>query len=240
MNLIPIIYENNEILVINKPAGMSVQGGEKISHPLDEELSKQVGYKVFLVHRLDRDTAGLMIVAKSSAAASKWISQIGGKQVKKEYKAICVGSPKNGLTGKITDSVFKSGVEKTAFTEYQVEKTFFAEDVVENPTVDYSAESSPAEALPQNSESEKIKLSLLHLKLGTGRMHQIRIHLAKIGCPIAGDDKHGNFKINKKLKKIAGIKNLMLCSFRLSIPLDGKIRTFQIELPDYMKKLCEK
>lgn len=227
MNLIPVIYENNEILVINKSAGMSVQGGEKIAHPLDEELSKQVGYKIFLVHRLDRDTSGLMVVAKSSAAANKWISLIAGKQVKKEYKAICIGSPKGGRSGRITDSVEKAGVEKAAVTDYQVEKTFFAkekaaegQDCVQNP--------------------EKMELSLLHLKLGTGRMHQIRIHLAKAGCPIAGDDKHGNFKQNKLLRKWAGVKTLMLASVKLSLPLEGKTEVFEIELPPHMQKLLEK
>ena len=59
---IPIIYENEEIFIINKPAGLAVQGGEKIAHSLDNELAKQVGYKVFLVHRLDKETAGLQLV----------------------------------------------------------------------------------------------------------------------------------------------------------------------------------
>ena len=221
MNFIPIIYENNEILVINKPAGMSVQGGEKISHPLDEELSKQVGYKIFLVHRLDRDTSGLMVVAKSSAAAAKWIKLIAGKQVKKEYKAICIGLPKGGKTGIITENIEKGGKEKSAFTEYRVEKTFFAEKKEGDGT------------------SEKIPLSLIHLKLGTGRMHQIRIHLAKSGCPIAGDDKHGNFKVNKSLRKIAGVKILQLCSFKLSLSLEGKNKVFEIELPPHMQALLQ-
>lgn len=224
MNLIPIIYENDEILVINKSAGMSVQGGEKIAHPLDEELSKQLGYKIYLVHRLDRDTCGLMIVAKTSAAANKWIKLISGKQVKKEYKAICIGKPVKNF-GTITDSVEKAGVEKSAVTDYKLEKSFFVSDKTENDK-------------SENSEhTEKIELSLLHLKLGTGRMHQIRIHLAKIGCPIAGDDKHGNFKLNKKLKKIAKVKNLLLCSCKLSLPLENSTKVFEIELPEQFQTI---
>jgi len=219
MNSIPIIYENDEILVINKPTGMSVQGGEKIAHPMDEELSKQLGYKIFLVHRLDRDTSGLMVAAKSSAAASKWISLISSKKVKKEYKAICLGSPKGGKSGCITDNIEKGGIEKSAFTEYQLEKEF-QKDFDLDPAV-------------------KIKLSLLHLKLGTGRMHQIRIHLAKAGCPIACDDKHGNFKMNKLLRKCCGAKILQLCSFKLSLPLNGKTQVFQIELPPHMQKVID-
>ena len=66
MDRIPIIYENSEIYIINKRAGMPVQGGEKISHPLDEELAKQTGQKVYLVHRLDKDTSGLEITNYST------------------------------------------------------------------------------------------------------------------------------------------------------------------------------
>ena len=71
MKQIPIIYENEEILIINKPAGIAVQGGKDIAHPLDKELAIQVGYPIYLVHRLDRDTAGLMIVAKSPLYAAQ-------------------------------------------------------------------------------------------------------------------------------------------------------------------------
>ena len=77
MNSIPVLYENEEILVINKPAGLAVQGGNGISHSLDKDFSQILGYKIFLVHRLDRDTSGLMIVAKSAFAANKWTKLIG-------------------------------------------------------------------------------------------------------------------------------------------------------------------
>ena len=90
--IIPIIYENSEIFIINKKAGMPVQGGEKILHSLDTELAKQTGQKVYLVHRLDKETSGLMIAAKNPAAANKWTKLIGSKEVKKEYIAICIGS----------------------------------------------------------------------------------------------------------------------------------------------------
>ena len=85
MNSIPVLYENEEILVINKPAGLAVQGGNGISHSLDKDFSQTLGYKIFLVHRLDRDTSGLMIVAKSAFAANKWTKLIGSKAAKKEY-----------------------------------------------------------------------------------------------------------------------------------------------------------
>ena len=82
-----------------------------------------------------------------------------------------------------------------------------------------------------DNQPVSIHLSLIRLMLETGRMHQIRIHLSKNGCPIAGDDQHGNFKLNKQLKKLAGIKRLQLSAVRLTIPLEGKDKTFEVSAP---------
>lgn len=204
MKEIPVLYENDEILVINKPSGVAVQGGEGIAHPLDKELPLQLGYPVFLVHRLDRDTKGLMIVAKSSTAAAKWTKMISGKLVRKEYRALCAGSlkPKKGT---IRTAVLQHGNEKPAVTHYEV---------IEEKTVECG--------------EEQVVLSTVLLRLETGRMHQIRIHLAKNGAPVAGDDRHGNFKLNKLLRKSQGIKELQLESFRLTLPIGGRDCVFEI------------
>ena len=85
MNTIPILYDNDEIFVINKPSGLPVQGGQGIKHSLDVDFSEQVGFKVYLVHRLDKDTCGLMIVTKNPIAANKWTKLIASKIAKKEY-----------------------------------------------------------------------------------------------------------------------------------------------------------
>ena len=210
MNDIPIIYQNSEIFIINKKAGMSVQGGEKIAHPLDEELAKQVGQKVYLVHRLDKDTSGLMLVAKTPAAASKWTKLIGSKQVQKEYIAVCTGTI-NPKKGEISEDIIQHGQSRRAVTHYQVEKEW---------QIEREGEAS-------------IPMCQIRLLLETGRMHQIRIHLAKQGCPIAGDDQHGNFKLNKVLRKVAGIKHLQLFSVKLTLPLEGSIKTFEIDYSTY-------
>lgn len=208
MNAIPIVYENEEIIIINKPAGVSVQGGKGIAHPLDKELPEQTGHEIFLVHRLDKDTSGLMIAAKTKAAAAKWSKLVASRAVKKEYDAICIGtfSERKGV---ITDDVVQHGEIKRAVTQYAVSEVF---------EIDCGG--------------EKLSLSLVRLALETGRMHQIRIHLAKKGCPIAFDDKHGNFAKNKLLKKYCGTKRLLLCASKLSFPLSGKENTVRIELPE--------
>ena len=209
--MIPIIYENDEIIIINKPAGLAVQGGQGVVHSVDRDFAEQLGYKIYLVHRLDKDTSGLMIVAKTPIAAGKWTKLIGSKIARKEYLALCAGKipSKSGI---IKEDVVQHGESKAAVTHYQVEKEW---------------------SLPYENENGagEIPLCLIRLQLETGRMHQIRIHLAKNNCPIAGDDQHGNFKINKLLKKVCKIKRLQLAAVRLTIPLEGKERTFEIPVP---------
>ena len=185
---------------------MPVQGGEKITHSLDEEFAKQVGQKVYLVHRLDKDTSGLMIVAKTPQAAAKWTKLIATKELKKEYIAVCAGSLKQ-KKGEITEDIIQHGQSKRAVTHYQVEKEWQVEREGEDP----------------------IPMCQIRLLLETGRMHQIRIHLAKQGCPIAGDDQHGNFKLNKILRKAAGIKSLQLFSVKLSLPLENSPGVFELD-----------
>ena len=207
--MIPIIYENDEIIIINKPSGLAVQGGQGIVHSVDRDFAQQVGYKIYLVHRLDKDTSGLMVVTKNPVAAGKWTKLIGSKIVKKEYSALCVGKMP-AKSGVIKEDVVQHGEQKSAVTHYQVEK-------------EWTVESEP--------DSASIHLSLIRLVLETGRMHQIRIHLSKTGCPIAGDDQHGNFKLNKLIRKSLGIKRLQLAAVRLTVPLDGVEKTFEVPVP---------
>lgn len=225
--MIPIVYENDEILLINKPAGLACQGGKGIKYSLDTVLPEQLGYKIHLVHRLDKETCGLMVVAKNPQAAKKWISLIGSKQVKKEYEAIAFGRPqlkgKKSDKGTITDFIEKDGRKLEAVTYFEVKE-------------------SKVITLPEELAAEKgiasFELCRIHLTLGTGRMHQIRIHLAKSGSPICGDDMHGNFKLNKIAKKVSGIKNLLLESQTISLPLEGgKTKTFSIPLAEHFTSL---
>lgn len=228
MKEIPIVYENNEILIVNKRAGLAVQGGEGVKNPLDSLLSEQLGAKVYPVHRLDKETSGLLVVAKTSVAARLWTGLIASGQVKKEYQALCFGlvqglksSTALGKTGRLTQRVQVAGAGKTAETFYQVAGIFPVAEMV--PLADQGVD------LGNNP-----LFSLLNLTLGTGRTHQIRIHLAQAGCPILADDKHGNFKVNKLVKKAVGIKTLQLAATCLTIPLEGRATTFQISLPPHM------
>ena len=251
MNTFSILFENDEILLVNKPFGCAVQGGEGVAHPLDEELSREKGYKVHLVHRLDKDTSGILIVAKNPQAASKWTKLIGTKEVQKEYVAVCTGMPeikgKKCTKGVLSGTVEAHGRTQSAETFFTVEKSVRVElPALENASSESKADSK--EALSDKAESktevkpdskpDSITLSLVKLKLGTGRMHQLRIQLAKAMCPICADDQHGNFKINKKLRKL-GIKKLCLCSYKVTLPLNGKQQVFTVDLPEHMQKAVD-
>lgn len=200
-----IVYQTDEILVVNKPCGMSTQGGRGAGITLEEVLQHQLGQsgkrEVYLVHRLDRDTSGLMIVARSSAAAAKWASLIKSRQVQKEYMALCIGLPR------LMQGTIKTPIDGApAKTRYEV----------------LGAGQTEINNAQMGGGGGCLTLSLIRARLVTGRKHQIRIHLASIGYPIAGDDKHGNFALNRTLRKECSLRALCLASVKLTLPcFDG-------------------
>lgn len=222
MERISVLFENEEILVVNKPFGLAVQGGKGVGRSLDDELSAQVGYRVHLVHRLDKDTSGILVVAKNTQSAAKWTSLIGGGLVKKQYMAVCTGEPYSGGTGngKIETSVTAHGKVQSALTYFTVEKR-------------------TSVAVETEGGLKEIPLFLLKLELGTGRMHQLRIQLAGARSPIAADDQHGDFKTNKLLRKV-GIKKLQLAAVCLNLKVPGVPEKIEIPLPFHMQETLEK
>ena len=196
-------------MVLNKPAGLPVQGGEGIKVSLDSILSENYNPRPLLVHRLDRDTSGIILVAKNKEAAAGFSALLAGqgspgaddarqarrklkesRAVVKRYLGVCSGTPEPEQ-GVIRLDLDIRGKERESETFYRV--------------------------LSSGAAAE-LSCSLLELELGTGRMHQIRRHLAHIGHPLLGDDKYGDFSLNKKLRKSTGLKNLLLHASRLCIP----------------------
>lgn len=262
-----ILFENNEILVINKIYGLSVQGGVGITHSLDQDLSKELGYKIYLVHRLDKETSGLLIVAKNQKAAAKWTNLISSKEVKKEYLAICANLPtingKKLKKGTLESNVVSHGKTQNAKTFFNLEKEFFIElpdfdDSLKTATSSQQTASSfakplvarnQATLLQENREShqqsvsfspqvKKLPLYLIRLTLETGRMHQIRVQMANAASPLLADDKYGDFKLNKILRKV-GIKKLQLASVKLTLPINKKNIVLECKLPEHMQNVLD-
>lgn len=263
-----ILFENNEILVINKIYGLSVQGGVGITHSLDQDLSKELGYKIYLVHRLDKETSGLLIVAKNPKAAAKWTNLISSKEVKKEYLAICANLPtingKKIKKGTLESNVVSHGKTQNAKTFFNLEKEFFIElpdfdDSLKTASSSQQIASSFAKVpvarkqatlLQQNRELrqqsvtfspqvKKLPLYLIRLTLETGRMHQIRVQMANAASPLLADDKYGDFKLNKILRKV-GIKKLQLASVKLTLPINKKNIVLECKLPEHMQSVLDK
>jgi len=206
---IPVLFENSSCLVLDKPTCLSVQGGEGVKVSLDSILSENFSPRPLLVHRLDRDTSGLILVAKTKEAARLFSALFAGGEVGaqqksrfiiKKYLGVCSGSPKPeqgvirlglDVRGKGHTDAGRAVVRKESVTSYRIVST---------------------------SDVGGLPCSLLELELGTGRMHQIRRHLALIGHPLLGDDKYGDFPLNRQLRKAVGLKHLLLHASRLIIP----------------------
>jgi len=188
MRDINILHEDQHSIIINKPAGLAVQGGKGINFSLDDYFKN---FGAVLIHRLDRDTSGVLLAAKENDAAR--FSKIFGAQRKAEkiYTAVCADRPENDK-GVINDDLLVHGAVKKSETKYKLMKTGKLSGI-------------------------DFEYSVLELELGTGRMHQIRRHLAMINCPVLGDDKYGNFQLNKNLRKSIGLKKMLLHASRLII-----------------------
>jgi 23S rRNA pseudouridine955/2504/2580 synthase len=198
--MIQVLYSDDELIVIDKPAGLASQPGERVGASVISVVERDLGFTPFPVHRLDRETAGCMMLARSSRAAARWSELLSGREVRKLYRAICVGKPALGA-GTYDDALESDGIRKTALTKYRVLKLL-----------------APSGGLGG-------EFSLVEFEIGTGRMHQIRRHCAMHGHPILGDDRHGDFPINKKMKKDYRMKQLMLWAWRLELPGAGAIES---------------
>jgi 23S rRNA pseudouridine955/2504/2580 synthase len=211
MKNIKVLFENEQCLALDKPAGLAVQGGEGVRVSLDALLAAEYSPRPLLVHRLDKDTSGVILVAKTREAAALFSRLFADRGIQKYYLAVCAGKPEHE-EGLITETLTIRGRTLEARTSYRCLR------------------SGPGDGGGD--------YSLLELELGTGRMHQIRRHLAMAGSPILGDDKYGDFKLNKRLKKERGLKRLLLHAARLIIPasLCGFPLDVSAPLPEYFEE----
>ena len=185
-----IIYEDENILVINKPSCIEVVG----DNSLTTECNKYINGFVKPCHRLDRNTCGLVIFAKNEKTLEILLNKFKNREIEKYYKATVYGIlPKK--QDKLEAYLFKDQKKSLVYISDTAKKGY--RKIITSYKV--------------IEENIKENTSVLDIKLETGRTHQIRAHLAHIGFPIIGDGKYGIDKINKQFNK----KTQMLCSYRI-------------------------
>lgn len=204
--LIPRLFENSELIVINKPPGLPFHSGEGVRNNVVDQLKKELGIEnLYPIHRLDRETSGVNAIALTHEAASHF--SVLMEESVKDYILICKGRFRKEhffINQPIPEGKVKPGGKMyyhDAKTEFKVAKGFG----------DYS---------------------LVEVRLHTGRRHQIRIHLAGMERPILGDDKYGDFPLNKEIKKKVKGQFLFLHARKLLIPAKQKIEV-TAPWPDY-------
>lgn len=219
----PVLYEDDALLVVDKPAGVAVHGGSGVSFGVIEQLRAARPQAKFLelVHRLDRETSGVLLLAKKRAALTGLHEQLREGKTDKRYLALALGKWKNArqhVKLPLHKYENKDGERRVMVTEEgKPAHTVFA---LQRAYPDYS---------------------LLEAQLMTGRTHQIRVHLAHLGYPIAGDDKYGDFARNKELAR-QGLKRMFLHAYSIAFthPLTGEPLRLAAPLPSELQRFLDK
>lgn len=206
-----IIFDCKDFFILNKPSLLATQGGTRIKISVDEYLF-HLNPEFRLVHRLDKETSGVLMVAKSRSAATQIASDFEKHNIKKTYIAVVYGTPTTN------EGVIEAKLAKQNFTD-SGGVCFISENGKESKTNYKVLKTSP-------------KYSMLEVKIETGRMHQIRVHLASINLPIVGDLKYGD--ADSKLAEIV-LPKMLLHAYM--IEYNGKI--FTAPIPDYFTLLAD-
>jgi 23S rRNA pseudouridine955/2504/2580 synthase len=214
MILDAVIYKDDDIIVLNKPIDLAVQGGSGIKISVDDLavfLQFEYDEKPKLVHRLDKETSGILILARKASVAAKLSEGFRSQNIHKEYIALVNGCPRPH-SGKIDlplEKVVSNNFEK----------------------VEHSSTGQKAVTLYKVLDHAADRLALVEFQLITGRTHQIRVHSASIGHPLIGDDKYGNRDdIPSSIEK-----KLYLHSYKTSFKYKNKTLSFKAQLPKHFK-----
>jgi 23S rRNA pseudouridine955/2504/2580 synthase len=216
----PIVFEDADLLVLDKPAGVAVHGGSGVSFGVIESLraARPQARLLELAHRLDRDTSGLLIVAKKRSALVELHRMLREGEIEKVYLALAKGK----LEGRTLSQPLHKYVNAKGERRVSVKEGGMAAE-------------TRVKALKVSSE-----FSFVEIRLLTGRTHQIRVHLAHAGHPVLGDGKYGDFELNHRLEK-RGVRRLFLHASRLAFahPVAKQMIELEAPLPAEMKKFVD-
>jgi 23S rRNA pseudouridine955/2504/2580 synthase len=211
-----ILHEEEDFMILNKYPGIAVHEGETVAFQVSligqlRAAYKPKGITPLLVHRLDTNTSGCLIVAKNEASKTRFEEMFKAGEVEKKYRVLVTGIPTE-KTGKITFSLSgRDGNLINALTLYDVEETF-----------------------------PRPGFSLIKAQIKTGRKHQIRLHFSRIHHPVLMDTLHGNFEANKRFKKEFGLKRQFLHASEVSFSWKGKTHHFNAPLNPDLDRVLKK
>jgi 23S rRNA pseudouridine955/2504/2580 synthase len=209
-----IVFEDDDLLVLNKPAGVAVHEGKGILKRDTvlgrlEAAYRSRGIAPRLVHRIDKETSGLLVAAKNDQTAERLERLFETGEVEKEYLALVAGrlpAKRDTIDAPLPG---REGRPVTAVTHYKTEREF------------------PGSALAR-------------VRIDTGRMHQIRLHFASIHHPVVMDDEHGDFAFNKEFRKKFGLKRQFLHASMIAFEHRGKMRKWTADLPEDLARTLER
>jgi len=221
-----VLYEDDALIVVDKPAGLAVHGGSGIAIGLIEQLraARPEARFLELVHRLDRDTSGVLLVAKKRAALVDLHAQLRTGTMDKRYLLL--------VRGPWRDAMRKVDIPLHKFVTREGERRVrISADGQRAVTIFRRLEAWPRHTPP---------VALLEAELKTGRTHQIRVHLAHIGHALAGDDKYGDFAWNRELAR-QGLKRMFLHARQLTFthPVSGREVTVESPMPAELERFVE-
>ena len=217
-NSIEVVYRDDNILVVNKNAGIEVEGPDSLTERINNILTDAVAVPV---HRLDRNTMGLVVYALNKTAEKELLDSFKVREIDKTYNCIVVGQPKQN-NAKLKAFLFKDAKKSLVYISNTQKQGY----------------------VPIETHYQLLKtmgeLSLLEVKLITGKTHQIRAHLAHLKMPILGDGKYGYNKVNRRYR----VKTQLLCCTKITFHfkqgtlkyLDGKSVVLNLDLTQYYKK----
>lgn len=228
----PVVFEDEAFLAIDKPAGVAVHGGSGVSFGVIEQMrqARPQARLLELVHRLDRETSGLLLIAKKKSALKALQDQFRERETGKTYLALVKGQwPANR-------KVLDQPLHKYLLPDGERRVRVTGKDDPEGMrsiTLVKVAQRIPAPA----GLAFEAGFSLLEVTIKTGRTHQIRVHLSHAGHPIVGDDKYGDFELNRQLARL-GFKRMFLHAWRLQLthPVSGAAMQLQTELPPELRR----
>ena len=239
---VDIIYEDNDLLVVNKPKGLSVHPGagnknktllnaiiNKISFSDGSNLSIDP-LRVGIVHRIDKDTTGLLVVAKNEFAMTNLMKQFKEHSVDRKYVALVLSTPR--------------GDREVNKEEEGIVDTYIGRHLTNRKKMTVLREGEGKRAITHYKKLEEYPYGcLMEFKLETGRTHQIRVHMEYINSPIIGDKLYGDFSLLPKELKVAaqklGRQALHAKTLAFTHPVTGKRLSFDSEIPDDMKEIIK-